>query len=144
MAPTNTRKWDNIQISVDGKTVKLEDAFEVFEDIFDDAEEAFKHMENAFRSVDKDIHEKVDILRKKLAEDRPDEYEYISDEVDRRFKKSRRNRNNIHRLIIAFTITTLLIFAGLFYMAITLESEQDAGNIKTLEPTKTYEELEKL
>ena len=138
------KDWDSIKVTVDGKTVKLEDAFEVFEDIFDDAEEVFKHIEKAFASVDKDIHTKVDALKKRVVKERPDEYEYIPDEGERGYHEDYKRRSNIHKLILMFSLIILLVFGGLFYMAMTLESKPEVGTQEKIESTTKYEELEKL
>jgi hypothetical protein len=144
MSLTDPKEWDEIRVTVDGKTVKLEDAFEVFEDLFDDAEEAFKHIEEAFAHVDADIHDKVNDLRKVIAKSRPDEFEYIPDRGEHWFGISKR-KNTIHRAIIGMLIFLLLVFSGLFYMAVTLESKPaEFGAPSTNESTTTYEELEKL
>ena len=146
MALTDPKEWDEIRVTVDGRTVKLDEAFEVFEDIFDDAEEAFKHIEKAFAHVDADIHDKVNDLRKVVAKSRPDEFEYVPDKGEKGYYQDRKRKNVIHRAIIGMLIFLLLVFSGLFYMAVTLESNPPAevGPPSTNESTTTYEELEKL
>ena len=148
MALTDPKDWDSIRVTVDGKTVKLDEAFEVFEDIFDDAEEAFKHIEHAFAGVDKDIHAKVDALKKRVVKERPDEYEYIPDEDEEDYdiyhRTIRNRRSNLHKLIIMFAVITLLVFGGLFYVVVTLESKPEVEAPSTLEETKPTEKLEKL
>ena len=144
MALTDPKDWDSIRVTVDGKTVKLDEAFEVFEDIFDDAEEAFKHLEHAFAGVDKDIHAKVDALKKRVVKERPDEYEYIPDEGERGYHKDRNRIKGLHKLIIMFAVITLLVFGGLFYVVVTLESKPEVEAPSTLEETKPTEKLEKL
>ena len=141
----------DLNLEIEGKQISLEDAFEVFEDIFEDADRAFDHLEMAFQHADPNIKEKVKELKRTITKGNSDKYEYVPDEDEDGYdeyiyQENRRyeRRSNIHKLIIIFSVITLLIFGGLFYMAMTLESKPEFGAPTTNEPTKTYEELEKL
>jgi len=81
--PPNKKRGDmgtKLSVKIDGREVKLEDAFEVFEDLFDDdIEKVFDHMETTFRHIDNNIKEKVNRLKIKLATEKPDKYSFIPD-----------------------------------------------------------------
>jgi len=67
-----------LSVKIDGREVNLEDAVEVFEDLFDDdLEKVFDHMETTFAHIDKNIKEKMNKLKMKLAVTKPDKYEFI-------------------------------------------------------------------
>jgi len=143
MAPTS-----KITVKIGDQIVDLEDAFEEFENLFGDLDETFEQMENAFKIVDKDIHTKLNEVKKRVVKKKPDEYEYIPDEdeddYDIYHRTIRNRRSNLHKLIIMFAVITLLVFGGLFYVVVTLESKPEVEAPSTLEETKPTEKLEKL
>lgn len=77
---TKTKNGEKITVQIDGKDVDLEDAFDVFHQIFEDVDKAFLKMEDTFSYVDKNIHSKLEELKKTLAKKRPNDFEYVEDE----------------------------------------------------------------
>ena len=155
MAPINPKEWDSINVTVDGKTVDLEEAFEVFEGVFDDVEDVFKNMEDVFGRIDKDINSKLNKLKMKISAKKPDKYEYVPDEnetVDERWAQhmefrehsAKRAKKAMRNLIVIGGGALLIMFAVVFFWA-AVEMNKDS---ETGEPSKTppaiTEKLEKL
>ena len=150
MAPTN---YDKITITIDGKKVDLEDAFEVFENVFEDVDKAFDHMEEAFKTVDKGIHDKLNKLKMKLAAKKPDKYEYIPDEdedIDKKWKDHMeyrkttviRSKRNLHAFMIGAAM--FFIIAIIFFVAIDSKDKPEFGEASKLDKPAITEKLEPL
>jgi len=165
MGPKGPKEWDRVTIKIDGKSVDLEDAFEVFENVFEDVDEAFDHMENAFKTIDTSIHDKLNKLKIKLATKKPDKYEYIPDEdediyyrkttakenIDKQwedhmeYRKTAviRSKRNLHTFMVGAGIGVLLVIAITFFLAIDSKDKKVFGAPSKAKPTIT-EKLEPL
>lgn len=157
MAPINPKDWDDISVTVDGKSVDLEDAFDIFEEVFEDAEKAFEHMDKTFQMVDKNIGDKLNKLKIKLASKRPEKYEYVPESEsdlseDAKWEQHMRTQMRLKRKSKAFRNLTLMFVLiacffgfGAVFLTLTMDKEPEFGSPPKMEQqTKAPEKLEKL
>ena len=150
MAPISRSK---ITVKIDDKDVDLEDAFKVFEKVFEGMDETFDNMEIAFKAFDKNIHSKINEVKKRTVLKKSHKYEYVPDpdeDVDERFESMLHERETLVRkkkaalnmVIICSVLVGILSFAVIFF---TLTSKKDAefGDPSKTQPSIT-EQLEKL
>lgn len=140
-----------ISIKVDGKNVDLEDAFEVFEGMFEDMDETFKHMEKTFKNFDSNIKSKLEKVKRKVAAENSDKYEYIPDDDEdaeqfeyykqRALLKTKAAKNL--RMFIMFMMISLLTLVAILFGWVIIDGEKEA---ELGAPTKApvVEKLEKL
>ncbi len=102
-----------IIVEYNGKSFDLEDAFEVFEEICDSTEEIFANMERLFGATDKDISSKVEELKKRMAKNRPDEFNYIP-ETDQEVEFAKTISRTMDSLDYVKKIGAIVIFLSLF------------------------------
>jgi hypothetical protein len=154
MAPINPNKdWDDIKlnVTVDGKKVDLEDAFEVFEGVFDDVEDVFKEMENVFSRVDSNIKDKMNKLKVKVAAKKPEKYDFVAeDDTEKkwqehmRWKIERRKRaaKNLKVLAVVGLLFLFIMFGVAFFVSMDKDGAEFGAPPKG-KPTVT-EKLERL
>jgi hypothetical protein len=162
----NPKDWESISITIDGKKVNMEDAFDVFEDLFEDVDEAFQHMEDTFSKFDTNISEKINKLKMKIAAKKPDKYEYVPDKdedmddiktaakenIDKQwddhmeYRKTAviRSKRSLHIFMLGFVISMLLLIAILFFIAVDSDKKDVGAPSSINEPAKITEKLEPL
>ena len=126
------RMGTRITTIFDGKEVNLEDAFETLEEIFESAEEVFENMEKVFSSHDTKIKFKVNELKKRIAAQRPDEFEYIpdEDEVDWdpreriRVEQARFRRSLLRTMILTISILAFISVISMFASIISTSNKE--------------------
>lgn len=143
-----------VTVKIDDKDVDLEDAFKVFEKIFEGVDETFDNMEIAFKQFDKNIHSKINEVKKRVVLNKPDKYEYVPDDdedVDVRFERMvnereailQRKKRAFRNVIICLILASFFMFVAVFFMSISSKKDPEFGAPSKEQPTVT-EQLEKL
>jgi len=143
-----------ITVKIDDKDVDLEDAFKVFEKIFEGVDETFDNMEIAFKQFDKNIHSKINEVKKRVVLKKPDKYEYVPDDgegIDRRFERMikekeillHRKKRALRNVIICLILASFFMFVAVFFMSISSKKDPEFEAPSKTQPAIT-EQLEKL
>ena len=154
MGPINPKEWD-VQVTINGEKVNLEEAFYEFENVFEDVDTAFDAMEKAFRSADVDIEDKINKLKMKMAFKHPDKFEYIPDrdedvrwEALKEYTEIRKDKirvkRNLYRFMIACAIPVVLIIAAVFFISISSDDPEFVTPANLENTTTITEKLEPL
>lgn len=64
---------------INGQQVELEEIFDYLEKDNQDPEKTFKSMISSLKEIDVNIEDKIESLKFKLSQERPDEFDYIAD-----------------------------------------------------------------
>ena len=143
-----------ITVKIDDKDVDLEDAFKVFEKIFEGVDETFDNMEIAFKQFDKNIHSKINEVKKRVVLKKPDKYEYVPDDgegIDRRFERMikekeillHRKKRALRNCLAFSMLAALFLFVAVFFSIINSKEDPEFGGPSKTQPAIT-EQLEKL
>jgi len=136
-----------LRVIMDGKEVDLEDAFYVFENIFEDMDDVFNEMEKVFGRVDRDIHNKLNKLKMKVAVKNPDRFNYISDHAQeqmrfqdeiREFEVSSAMRHQAAKrnLLFILAITIFISFTAAIFALLTdtKETKKTKTTVEQIQP----------
>lgn len=130
---------------IDGKTVDLEDAFEVFEDLFDEMDDVFSEMESVFARTDANINAKLDELKMRVVAKNPERYDFIADsrQEERRFEHELRSFhvNSAKRRQAARRTMLIMLTVAIFIFSIAITSII-LSNTKETEKTTTIEQIQ--
>ena len=134
---------------INGQSVDLEEIFDYLDKEVKDPEKTFEKMTNVFKDTHNNITDKLESLKFKLAQERPDEFVYVPDDdygPSKVKKKPEPPPNRIEKdmspefiKMLIIIIATMFILIGIIITVVSYTSSD-----KKDDPTKPKIHIEKL
>jgi hypothetical protein len=135
--------------TINGQMVDLEDIFDYLDKEVQDPDKTFEKMIKLFKDTDENIIDKLESLKFKLAQERPDEFVYVPDDdygPSKVKKKPKPPPNRIEKdmspefiKMLIIIIATMFILIGIIITVVSYTSSD-----KKDDPTKPSIHIEKL